>query len=702
MDLEDFPLPSLDPALKISRAPDHDGEPWWTLHHPASDKYFKIDWIAFECLSRFSRHKTADSLKSDIESNTTLTLSREQIADVVTFLQANSLVSLSNQKIAMKEETPQPLWKKALHGYLYFTVPLFRPQDFLHRTYPKISFLFSRIFVGGMMLFLGLMVLFTLPRSDEFFHTFVRIFSFEGAVGMLFVLGFVKIVHEWAHAYAAARHGVDVPHMGVAFMVMYPVLYTETSGSWRLSSRRSRIHIAIAGIVAELCLAAIFLAIWHIAAPGSLWQTVAFMVVVVSLVSSLLVNLNPLMRFDGYYLFSDLVGIDNLQTRSCSMARWKLREILFGLGEKAPEDASADRQRLLIVFGASLLVYRFFLFLGIALLVYHLFFQPLGLFLFLVEITWFILLPIWSELKVWWQKREEIIRKPRTIFPLTALGIVFLAILLPWKGSVTLPAILHAENQETIYPPAASQIISLVVEEGDRVKAGDILAQLSSSELDMKLKSARQDLATLEVLRARAQTNPVMMHDEGLSEAALEKARVGVETLQAQAERLTVRARFAGIVRDMHPDIQKGRFVSEQEKLMTIVDHNHWVISAYADEDQQPRISSSATAMFYPATTFGHTLSAQIIAVAQAGVTQIGWPELSSVYSGPVASDPDQEGMLVARRSLYEVKATLDEAKPINPQVQRGYLKVITTQESLFSIWINNLVSMIRREAKLG
>lgn len=700
----DFTLPSLDPSIRISRAPDGDGEPYWTLHHPPSDRYFKIDWAAFECLSRFSRHKSADALKAEIEENTTLSITRDQIADIVRFLHGNALVALKDQEISQAAPRRAPLWKKAMHGYLYFTVPLFRPQEFLRKTYPAISFLFSRFFVLGMLAFLGMMVLATLPRLDEFLHTFTQMVSLEGAAAVLIVFGLIKIVHEWAHAYTATRYGVDVPHMGVALIVLYPVLYTETTGSWRLSSRRARIHIALAGILAELCLAGIFLAVWHIAPPGSLWQSAAFLVTVVSLAGSLLINLNPLMRFDGYYLFSDLTGIDNLQSRSCAMARWKLRELLFALGDPVPEDAPPARKKLLLVFGTSLLIYRFFLFLGIALLVYHMFFQPLGLLLFLVEIVWFILLPIWSELIIWWKRRRDILARPRTLAPAFVLLALFLMVVTPWKGSVTLPAMLHAAQQEIIYPPGPSQILRLAVEEGQVVKAGDILATLSSADLERDLKKARQTLSALETMRARAQTNPVLLQDPALSEETIEKARVEVRAVETNVARLTVRAPFDGIVRDLGADIEEGRYVAPYQALLTVVGQDDWVVSGYADEGDQPRIESGATAFFYPGNSLFERRTASVTVVALTGEARMIWPELSSQFGGPVPSDPDRDGgAAVARRALYEIRAGLQDMDGRdNPQVLRGYLRIATVRKSILSIWINDLISVFQREVKIG
>ena len=143
----DFPLPSLAPHLKLSRAPDEKGEPSYTLHDPTANTYFKIDWIAFECISRMTVHGTALTLKDAIESETTLKITTSQIGDVITFLSKNALLSLKDQQISFKAGHKISLWKKIFHQYLYFSIPLFKPQVFLERTYPQIAWIYNPLFL---------------------------------------------------------------------------------------------------------------------------------------------------------------------------------------------------------------------------------------------------------------------------------------------------------------------------------------------------------------------------------------------------------------------------------------------------------------------------------------------------------------------------------------------------------------------------
>ncbi len=148
-----------------------------------------------------------------------------------------------------------------------------------------------------------------------------------------------------------------------------------------------------AGVTVELVLACLATFAWPFLAEGPL-KSLAFSIATVGWVLSLAINLNPLMRFDGYYLFADALGIDNLQSRAFSLGRWRMRELLFGLGAKPPEQFDKKTTRILVWFAWAVWIYRLILFTGIALLVYYMSFKILGLVLFAVEIIYFIAKPV--------------------------------------------------------------------------------------------------------------------------------------------------------------------------------------------------------------------------------------------------------------------------------------------------------------------
>ena len=160
-------------------------------------------------------------------------------------------------------------------------------------------------------------------------------------------------------------------------------------------------------------------------------------------VMSLAVNMNPFMRFDGYYFLSDLLGAANLQPRAFAIAKHQLRAFRFGFADPKPEELLRWLERTMVFYAVGTWIYRLTLFFGIALLVYHAFFKVLGIFLFCVEISVFILLPIMKELKVWAVGIFEG-KAGRRVWLFPAL-LAALAVLLfwPWQTDVTAPAVIR-------------------------------------------------------------------------------------------------------------------------------------------------------------------------------------------------------------------------------------------------------------------
>lgn len=697
--MDDVAIPPLAPRLMIKRMPDTGGAPAYAIHDPLSNSYHKLDWVTFECVSRFHRAQSISALLSLLREETTITAKAEDIRDIIHYLSANGLLANGPGRMTrpMQADKGVSLWKKILHGYLYFSIPLFTPQKFLERTLPLVRGIFSDYMIIAMLCFTLVMVLTTLPRIDEFFATFAAMSSFTFIFLSLCVFALLKIIHEAAHAYAAVKNGVFVPHMGVSFIVLYPVLYTETTGGWGLRSRRARLEIGLAGIVIELCLAGIFLALWHILPSGGLGQSLCFVAVCVAVAGSLAINLNPLMRFDGYYILSDLTGFDNLQDRSLAFARHHLRKTLFNLPDEVPEILPQAQENFLRAFGYTLLVFRFFLFVGIAILVYHLFVQPIGLLLMVVELLFFIGFPVWRELKIWHSRRKDIFARRRVAFPLALCGLFLLFLIIPWRGSVVVPATLHAAREQAVYAPDISIVRNIRVENGSLVAEGDILIELESPDLAFRIREVEYKIRTLTLLKDQAFLNPT--DTPAPSAAQLDAAMLELSYLEKKKEGLSIRAAFKGRITDLASDLV-GQTVTPRERLFSLVDPSSAAVTGYAAGEERDRIEAGAKATFIGFDGLTVNTGFVVQDVAQTGSAVLPRPELSARHGGPVAADETGPAELTARRPLYQISASGEGSAPII--ATGGYLILEARTRPILLLWLETVLEVIRREARLG
>ncbi len=705
----DLILPELRSDIKLHEAPSEaEGSPTWTLYDPAANKYYKIGWLEFECLVRFKDCETAGELLEKVRKETTLDPDDEIIKQLIHFLAQHHLIyANSDESLSyfddIHEKMKRPWWAKLIHSYLFFTLPLFKPQKFLKKTYPLVKPLFSRTFMTGVFLLLGYGIILSIQRFDEMMTTFMNYLSFEGIMLFLGATIIVKIVHELGHAYTATKYGVPVTTIGLAFIVMYPILYTETTNAWKMTSRRNRLHIAAGGLMTELTLAAVALLLWHLLSPG-LAQSLCFMVAVVSMLASLLINLNPLMKFDGYYLFSDLVGIDNLQDRSFAFAKWRLHKFLWGWDDPPPEQARPGKQKFLAGFGFAVCIYRFFLYLGIAILVYHLFFQPLGLILMIIELAFFIGLPVLREIRIWIERFNEILFSPRGLIPLTLFVLALLLVFIPVRQNVEVPAIMHAENYTRFYAPIPAMVESVNIQEGQHVMKGDVLFRLSSRDLNHNINITRQRIKDLEDIKASSQATPDLAKKRVMIDSEIDIARQELAGFLDIEKQLNITAPFSGNIKITGSSLKPGQWVNTNFMLALLADEKTKIISGYVKESDLDHISKNQRGRFYTEYSLFQTFEVVLDHVEKTGAYELFWPELSSIQGGSVPAEMAPDGQIrpLPRYTVYPVQFDIksDENSNLLPDfIARGTVRLEGKRQSLANSLFNKAISIFIKES---
>src|SRR5471032_1677741 len=326
-------LPAWREDLTLQEAPRGiDGAPHWNLYDPVRNRFFRIGWLEFTLLSHWRSGITVDQLCADVGGTSPLRPDAEDALGLLRFLEQNELLRASSrsrraQLTAMAKARELSVWQWLLHHYLFVRIPLVRPEAFLRATQGWYELL-RRPMLMGTIGAIGLLGTWrVIDQWQAFSQTFLYFFSWQGALCYGLALGLSKLLHELGHAYTARHYGLRVPAMGVAIMMLWPLLYTDTSEGWKLRSRRARLAIDSAGIVAELMLAGLAAFIWSVLPEGPM-KSAAYVLAAVTWISTLAVNLNPFMRFDGYYLMMDAIDIPNLHERSFAFGRWLARRVL--------------------------------------------------------------------------------------------------------------------------------------------------------------------------------------------------------------------------------------------------------------------------------------------------------------------------------------------------------------------------------------
>ncbi|WP_233990944.1 HlyD family efflux transporter periplasmic adaptor subunit [Pectobacterium brasiliense] len=679
--------PLRDELILHAGPANRDGSPSWTLEDPLRGLYFRIGWAEMAMLSRWSMGNAAQ-IVADVNQTSALTLDDSDVQYFNRFLQANSLTRVSGDEALAQfsrqvEQSRVSIWRKLLKNYLFFRIPLWHPDRFLGATLPWVEPFFSRTFLK-LTLMVAVLGLFLAGRQWETFkHTFLHFFTLEGAALAGLTLCFTKILHEFGHAYTCKRFGARVATMGVAFLVMMPVLYTDTSGSWKLTRRRQRMAIGAAGMMTELVLAAWATLAWSFLPDGML-RSAAFMLATTTWIMTLAINLSPLMRFDGYFLLSDGLQMPNLQNRGFAIGRWQMREWLFGLGDASPEHFPRWLQRTLVGYAFAVWIYRFFLFTGIAILVYHMTFKLLGMLLFAIEIGYFVVMPVVNEVREWSKRRKDYRMNRNMTTTLVVSAVVLLLLMIPWQRGVYAPALLRAEQQSSLYMPVPAMIQRIDVKVGEPVQAGQTLFTLSSDALAHEQKQLERQIATLnwqstfQVFNKEAAGDHQRVKQE--HEAALQKLQV----LQRQSEQLTVRAPIDGVVADMTTPLETGEWLGQGEWLAVVTKPTGGLVEAFVSEKDWQRLHTGAKGTFYLQDVSRSSLPLTIVEIASTATRDLNAaPELASIYGGDIATLSDAQRKLHPEQAVYRVLLSLPDDYRAQPQVLRGTVVMDGEAQSL-------------------
>ncbi|MBF0161167.1 MAG: HlyD family efflux transporter periplasmic adaptor subunit [Magnetococcales bacterium] len=698
-------LPPLREELSLSNGPQAaDGSPTWTLHDPLSNRFFRLGWQEMEILTRWSL-ANPDRIADSIAAETTWQPTAADVNHFVNHLRHSHLLTPvatdRSRFLHIQQNSQGSRLRWLLHNYLSLRMHLWHPEPFLQRTLPLFQELFSGWFVALVLLVAGIGLLMILRQWESFTGTFLHFFNVSGVLYYSATLLLSKVVHELGHAYAATRYGCRVSSMGILWILLWPRLYTETSETWKLASRHQRLLVGGAGMGAELALAAFASLAWSFLEDGPL-RSAAFLLASSGWLLTLMVNLNPLLRFDGYFLLSDALEVADLQQRAFRLGRWQLREWLFGWGVAAPEPFTPGMRRFLVCFAWSTWCYRLLLYVGIALLVYQQVFKVLGLLLLGVELGWFILRPMGQEIMTWLQWRQKFAwnRQLMRTTLLWSVGMAWLALPWDWRA-VEAEALLEATHQMVLYAPAAAQVRQQWVENQQSVEKGALLLELEDPDLNHRLDKTERQIVLLRWQLAMQGLEREAGTVEPVSQQDLAAAQATLHSLRDEQNRLRIVAPWSGRVVELARDLQVGDWVGKEEALLTVVGGPP-LVKGYVAARERERIALGAHGWFYPAQPDKKPLPGRLIRMDPNPTHTLPSPYLASLHGGNLPVRASKEGKLLLEGSYYRIDLALEPATlselPV-AQILPGTLRIQATPVSLLSQWWQSAQEIYRRES---
>jgi putative peptide zinc metalloprotease protein len=695
-------LPRLREDLALYRYSDSvSGAPAWNLYDPLRNHYYQIGWPEMEILMRWDAG-SAERIIAAVNSETTLDIDGDDISRVAQFLQKHQLIMQDRARIPADTGagagTLLDLFNFFLRRYLFFRVPLVHPDRWLEVLAGYTGFLFTRPFLL-LVVASGLAGLYLVTRQwDLFVNSWQYLNAGTAVVAIIATILVSKLFHELAHALTAKRHGLSVSTMGVAFLVFWPVLYTDATEAWKLRSRRKRIAISISGIIAETGFSALATFAWSFCPEGEM-RGALFVVATTSWISTLAINGNPLLKFDGYHVLVDALNIPNLQERAFSLARWHLRNFLLGLNAPPPEILADGLRITLIIYAYLAWIYRFFVFLAIALIVYLFLFKVAGLVLMTGELYWFIFRPVNQELRTWYTLRRQIRVNARLIGGLAVLAAGITVLLLPVANPVMAPAHIGTEEIVDIYPARPGRLEQIHVSRNDRVDRHDRLFSLESPRLGNELQKTSYDLDIAREKRAQLSTDVQGLDEVLVLEEKISELTVRVRGIREEMALLTHKAPDAGVIRYLADDVSRGVWVNESRKLISILLDRPARGVAFLGESEVQHIASGQGAQFYSENAITGPVEVTITEIEIARTKVLDDPGLASIHGGRLQVGDEGGTSFLLQDSVYKVRFELPESAPALNSVRYGTLRIQGRKQSLLSKAVDSILAVLVRES---
>jgi putative peptide zinc metalloprotease protein len=652
------------------------GKPWVLLVDPLAHRFHRLTPRVWRVLQLLDGRRTVDEVWSTAcaqsEEGTgepEAVISQQELVQLLSTLYANDLLQTqvspdAGEVFERYRRQRRARWKQNWLNPMSVKLPLLYPDAWFERHAGWARCLFSLPVALVWLAAVAPAAALAWQHWNALTENLTdRVLSASNVSVLWLIYPLVKAVHEWAHGMAVKAWGGTVREIGVMFLIFTPIPYVDATSSYRFPSKWARAAVAAAGIAAELFLGALAVYAWLLAEPG--WvTTVAFNVILIAGVSTLLVNGNPLMRYDGYHVLCDLLELPNLAQRAAQYWTYLIDRYAYGARRARPPTAVDGERPILAVYGAVAPVYRLLVTIGLAWFVAseYLF---VGAVMALAGLWSAFVLPVWkgwkhlSENAVLAGRRGPALRR-------TALALIGLA---GFLGLVPVPfysvqqAVVWLPDEAIVRAESGGTILRAEAKPGETIGRGASLAILDNPVLRAEFESAEATVAETKARLRKALVDQPARIEPLRTELAARERRFA--ELKRRLAALTVVAGTAGRWVPAAPTELPGRYVQRGEVVGYVVPGpSRLVRTAVTQEDMDLIRSRLRGVEVRLANAPRVAVAARLNRQVPGGEFDLVSPALGTGGGGEIAVDPSQPEGTKALRRVFDVEiAMLDPSR---------------------------------------
>jgi len=658
--------PVLRPRVEVQRQLFR-GEPWYILHDPVSNSFFRLNPVAYHFVGLLDGRRTVDEVWR-------LVLER-YADDAPTQDEVIALLGQLNQSNLLRVELPadaEPLLKrsrkrKVKHwggqalNILFVRIPLFNPEPILKWLAPVTRPLLNRWTLILWFLWLGYCLYAFLPHLGDFAADARSVLAPANWFWALLVFLVTKTIHELGHGLVCKRFGGVVPEVGIMLLVLFPAPFVDATSAWNLPSKWKRLLVGAAGMMFELAIAGAAILVWvHQIEAGQtgLVRQIAYNTIFLASITTLLFNANPLLRFDGYYMLSDVLEIPNMYERSRRMIYYLVQRYAFGVKNVYPVSSSPAEKSWLIGYGIAAQIYRFFLLAGIILFIVGQLFT-LGLLLAFWSLIAWVMVPIGKFIHFLWSSPVLGEKRPRAIgVTLAAVAaIVFSLGLIPVDQHRRTQGVIESTQRSIVAIQSPGFVREVRIETNQPVSKGDVLIVGD----DPHLRARQRELAA-EIRKVQSQRTAAMVDEpvkRKMRAAQLEAMRKELAEIDRRLEELTIRSPQDGTFLGRDPKRLLGQYVKRGEVVGQVLAMDDLRITAMVGQSASDSNFLSKGAAEQAEVRFAGFLDrpfpTRVLRAFDSGSQQLPHPALGQPGGGQIALDPQDENGQTALDPHFEV-----------------------------------------------
>lgn len=698
------------------------GRMWHVLDDTTNNQFFRLDDSAYHFIALLDGRRTvADAW--DI-ANEDLGDAAPTQGEVIRLLGQLYTSNLLHAELPPDAEQMFERYKKRIRrevggyiaSFLFLRIPLWDPNNVLKTWVRAFGWMFSPIGFALWVLLLGVGFYQIAGQWDDLVGRAVDpqwLMQTENLLLLYVCFAVVKFIHEMGHGFACVRFGQRegtsgaVHTMGIMMLVLMPVPYVDASSSWAFRSKWRRAMVAAAGMYVELAVAAVAAIVWAATDPGSVVNGLAYNIIFIASVSTLLFNANPLLRFDGYYILSDTIEVANLSGRSKQYIYYLVRKYLYGVQRTQSPAHTAGERGWLFGYGVASTIYRVIISIGILLYLSDMLPEelfPIVVLMMIGAVVAWVCVPTFKFIKYLATSPEL----DRTRLRAQVITGVFFVALFAGLGFIPAPdrgradGVVEPVNMAVVHMPVDGFVDDIAPSGGNVTTDGEPVLIANNRAL---IAHREEMAAQLDGLRTRLRQS--RSDDPAAREAYAAQIRAlqtGMRRVDERIARLRVAAPLDGVWVVDDSKQRNGVFLKQGERIGLVADTGELIIRVAADQSLGPRVQRElgigATVEMRVPGAPDLAFTGTITALPKAGTSDLPSEALGYIAGGSLEVTQNERGETEAAEPFFEVHVTPDADSDLRIG-QRLTVRFTMPSRPLIVQWYRSVSELMQRRFKI-